>query len=38
LSKWDKHVKRRYRQGPEQNMDELFTPEQRKQLESLGYL
>jgi arylsulfatase A-like enzyme len=38
LSKWISYVKTKHKTGPSQDESELFTPEQRKQLESLGYL
>jgi hypothetical protein len=38
LSKWISYVSSKYVAGPAQEGRELFTPEQRKQLESLGYL
>ncbi len=38
LSKWVSYVKTKQNAGPPQDENDLFTPEQRKQLESLGYL
>lgn len=38
LSRWLNYVKSKQKRGPVQDASELFTPEQRKQLESLGYL
>jgi arylsulfatase A-like enzyme len=38
LSRWLEYVKTKEKAGPVQDASELFTPEQRKQLESLGYL
>jgi arylsulfatase A-like enzyme len=38
LSRWRDYVKTKQKAGPLQDAGELFTPEQRKQLESLGYL
>jgi arylsulfatase A-like enzyme len=38
LSRWLEYVKSKEKAGPVQDASELFTPEQRKQLESLGYL
>ncbi|MHC4158706.1 MAG: sulfatase [Planctomycetota bacterium] len=38
LSNWIKYVKTKEKQGSSHDASELFTPEQRKHLESLGYL
>ena len=38
LSEWIDYVEAKQKRGPTQSEKELFTPEQRKQLESLGYL
>lgn len=38
LSKWINHVKTKQRLGPTQDATELLTPDQREELESLGYL
>lgn len=38
LLRWLEYVKTKQKAGPVQDASELFTPEQRKQLESLGYL
>lgn len=38
LSKWLNYVKTKQKVGPVPDESELFTPEQREQLESLGYL
>jgi len=38
LSKWLDYVKTKQKPGTIKDASELFTPEQRKQLESLGYL
>lgn len=38
LSNWINYVKTKQKLGPVYDESELFTPEQRKQLESLGYL
>jgi arylsulfatase A-like enzyme len=38
LSKWIKYVSSKTKDGPIHDQSDLFTPEQRKQLESLGYL
>jgi arylsulfatase A-like enzyme len=38
LRDWMVHASRKQRLGPSQDPRELFTPEQRKQLEALGYL
>ena len=38
LSKWINYVKTKQKVGPVPDESELFTPEERKELESLGYL
>ena len=38
LSSWIQYVQTKQKKGPSQDANELFTPEQRKHLESLGYL
>jgi len=38
LSKWINYVKTKQKVGPAPDESELFTPEERKELESLGYL
>jgi arylsulfatase A-like enzyme len=38
LSQWMEYVAKKRQKGPEVNENELFTPEQREELKSMGYL
>jgi len=38
LSEWINYVEKKRIKGPQQDVNDLFTPEQREQLKSMGYL